>query len=174
MELKTNHASSDQNNLLFLFSMPLSCSVFVPHLLRFGETELFLLQVCPPKLCRSLQTLWLPASLVADVACWASASVLCDDRRLRRGETRQTHMALLAVGGQPEPYLNPWLVFISSHSPSLTVPVAFFHLGVFHRGSLLIRIIVPCRLSLSFGLRIRDQNLLSVARAPFALLPKYT
>lgn len=83
-------------------------------------------------------------------------------------------MALLAVGGQPELYLNPWRLFISSYSPSLTIPMAFSHLGVFHRGSLLIRIIAPRWLSLNFGLRIMDQNLFFVAQASFALLPKYT
>ena len=71
-------------------------------------------------------------------------------------------IALLEIGGQPELYLNPWQFFISSQAPSLTVPMAFSHLGIFHGDSLLIRIIAPCWNSLNFGLRIRDQDLFFV------------
>ena len=111
MELQTNHKSSDQNDLLFLFSVPLSCSVFTPHLLRFGETELSLLQACPLNFVVQYNALAPRSSLVADVACWASASVLCDDRRLRAGRNETNTHGIVSSWRPARALLNSLAIF---------------------------------------------------------------
>lgn len=157
MELKSRHEASGQNYLLLLLNMPPPCSAFIPHLLTIGRTEFILPQACPPKLCSWMQVLCLPAlhlQLMLPVELLPQFCVMTGGPGR---EKLDEHIALLEIGGQPELYLNPWQFFISSQAPSLTVPMAFSHLGIFHRDSLLIGIIAPCWNSLNFGLRIRDQ-----------------